>query len=71
MEKEAWEFVQLSSKKAVRRSRAEPEPELWEGGESGAYAAPATLKAFAAAVASPSVSPWCCVLLLRRKIRCT
>merc|ERR1719487_2493444 len=30
--KEAWEFVQLSSKKAVRRSRAEPEPELWEGG---------------------------------------
>merc|ERR1719421_2672879 len=34
---EAWEFVQLSSKKAVRRSRAEPEPELWEGGESGAY----------------------------------
>jgi len=37
VEKEAWEFVQLSSKKAVRRSRAEPEPELWEGGESGAY----------------------------------
>ena len=37
MEKEAWEFVQLSSKKAVRRSRAEPEPELWEGGESGRY----------------------------------
>merc|ERR1719478_677377 len=37
VEKEAWEFVQLSSKKAVRRSRSEPEPELWEGGEGGAY----------------------------------
>merc|ERR1719421_1347337 len=36
--KEAWEFVQLSSKKAVRRARAEPEPELWEGGQGGARA---------------------------------
>merc|ERR1719281_1837572 len=34
--KEAWEFVQLSSKKAMRRARAEPEPELWEGGQGGA-----------------------------------
>jgi len=34
VEKEAWEFVQL---KVVRRARAEPEPELWEGGEGGAY----------------------------------
>merc|ERR1719146_341411 len=34
VEKEAWEFVQL---KAVRRHGSEPEPELWEGGEGGAY----------------------------------
>jgi uncharacterized small protein (DUF1192 family) len=33
--KEAWEaFVQL---KVVRRVKAEPEPELWDGGESGQY----------------------------------
>merc|ERR1719359_2832572 len=32
--KEAWEFTQL---KVVRRHRAEPEPELWTGGEEGAY----------------------------------
>jgi len=34
VEKEAWEFTQL---KAVRRHRSEPEPELWTGGEEGAY----------------------------------
>merc|ERR1719247_1935644 len=34
VEKEAWEFIQL---KVVRRARSEPEPELWEGGEGGAY----------------------------------
>merc|ERR1719158_2266719 len=34
VEKEAWEFTQL---RMVRRHRAEPEPELWTGGEEGAY----------------------------------
>merc|ERR1719395_5428 len=34
VEKEAWEFVQL---KVVRRMRQGEEPELWTGGEEGAY----------------------------------
>merc|ERR1719482_1529522 len=34
VEKEAWEFIQL---KVVRRMRQGEEPELWTGGEEGAY----------------------------------
>merc|ERR1719409_892157 len=34
VEKEAWEFVQL---RVVRRMRQGEEPELWTGGEEGAY----------------------------------